>query len=1059
MAIFQASVLKKFLNQLDIQVVGSAYKQYVSYFHDSTIQQNIRESKEEQFQAKFLDELFVNILGYTLNPQPNFNLTTEFKNIKNSRKADGAILLNGDAIAVIELKGTKTRDLESIRQQAFDYKANQPGCVYVITSNFEKLRFYINNAVDFEEFDLFSMSYKEFELLYLCLHQTHLLNHTPLKIKEASIHEEEAITKKFYADYSLFKRELFRDIVKKNIRNPELRDLEEATGKKVLFKKTQKLLDRFLFIFFGEDRGLLPPNSISKILEQYDSLKKMDAYAPLYERYKKYFAYLNEGWKDQDYEIYAYNGGLFKPDPVLDTIIIDDELLYKHTALLTKYDFESQVDVNILGHIFEHSLNEIESVNAEIDGVEFDKQKTKRKKDGVFYTPKYITKYIVDNTVGKLCQEKKQELDIREEEYFKGSKNRPKTTLIKLDEKLETYRAWLLELTICDPACGSGAFLNQALEFLIAEHRWIDEMSSKLHGGGLVFPDIENSILEKNIYGVDLNDESVEIAKLSLWLRTAQIGRKLTSLNDNIKCGNSLIDVKAVAGDKAFNWEREFPEVFAKGGFDVVIGNPPYVKLEAIKDVSEQLSKRGFETYDKRGDLYVLFVERGFQIAKEKGLISYIMPNKWLQAGYGKNLRSFMLRKRLLSLIDFGDIQIFEGATTYPVIFIAQDAEPNKTFQASVLKKNGAFDFESNVNTNTKHFDLTSFSAETWVISSNEDLNLLERLNDNYPRLIEFINGGANYGIKTGLTEAFIIDGATKNKIIQSDPKSEKLIRPVLRGRDISPWYAHDEDFFIICTFPALQINIDDFLGIKNHLLSFGIERLEQSGKKGSRKKTSNKWFETQDTIAYYADFERPKIMYQRFQVKPCFIFDEQGLYCNDSMWIIPTDNKALLGILNSKMGWWLITKYCTQIQNGCQLIWKYFGQIPIPKAVESQPELTQLVEKIIELTAQISNKTEKFSKYLSSQFTLDKLTTKLQSWHELTFAQFITELNAAIKKAGGNKLSKLDEMEWMELFEAKKKEAQELKSEIERVDGEIDGMVYGLYGLTEEEVRIVEGN
>lgn len=409
MAIFQASVLKKFLNQLDIQVVGKAYKQYISYFHDATIQQNIRESKEEQFQAKFLDELFVNILGYTLNPQPNFNLTTEFKNIKNSRKADGAILLNGDAIAVIELKSTKTRDLESIRQQAFDYKANQPGCVYVITSNFEKLRFYINNAVDFEEFDLFSMSYKEFELLYLCLHQTHLLNHTPLKIKEASIHEEEAITKKFYADYSLFKRELFRDIVKKNIRNPELRDLEEATGKKVLFKKTQKLLDRFLFIFFGEDRGLLPPNSISKILEQYDSLKKMDAYAPLYERYKKYFAYLNEGWKGQDYEIYAYNGGLFKPDPVLDTIKIDDELLYRHTAHLTKYDFESQVDVNILGHIFEHSLNEIESVNAEIDGVEFDKQKTKRKKDGVFYTPKYITKYIVDNTVGKLCQEKKQE--------------------------------------------------------------------------------------------------------------------------------------------------------------------------------------------------------------------------------------------------------------------------------------------------------------------------------------------------------------------------------------------------------------------------------------------------------------------------------------------------------------------------------------------------------------------------------------------------------------------------------------------------------------------------
>src|SRR5690554_6479376 len=165
-----------------------------------------------------------------MNPQPNFNLTTEFKNVKNSRKADGAILDKDEAIAVIELKGTKTKDLESIRQQAFDYKANQPGRVYVITSNFEKLRFYINNAVDFEEFDLFNLSYNRFELLYLCLHKDHLLKNLPLQIKEASIHEEEIITKKFYSDYSLFKREVFRDIVKRNLRNPELRDLGEASS-------------------------------------------------------------------------------------------------------------------------------------------------------------------------------------------------------------------------------------------------------------------------------------------------------------------------------------------------------------------------------------------------------------------------------------------------------------------------------------------------------------------------------------------------------------------------------------------------------------------------------------------------------------------------------------------------------------------------------------------------------------------------------------------------------------------------------------------------------------
>ncbi len=140
------------------------------------------------------------------------------------------------------------------------------------------------------------------------------------------------------------------------------------------------------------------------------------------------------------------------------------------------------------------------------------------------------------------------------------------------------------------PACGSGAFLNQALDFLIKEHGYIDELKAKVLGGGIVFSDIENTILENNIYGVDLNEESVEIAKLSLWLRTAQPRRKLNNLNSNLKCGNSLIDNKTVAGDKAFNWEEQFPQVFKKGGFDVVIGNPPYVRVQTIKDFNQKES-------------------------------------------------------------------------------------------------------------------------------------------------------------------------------------------------------------------------------------------------------------------------------------------------------------------------------------------------------------------------------------------------------------------------------------------------------------------------------------
>ncbi len=551
MPIFQSSVVTKHLKTQKKEKIAIQWELFKTHFHNPTIQDNIRNSKEEQYQGEFLIDLFVNVLGYTKNPTPNFNITTEYKNVKDSKKADGAIVVNDIVKAVIELKGTNTTDLGKIEVQAFGYKNNQPECTYVITSNFEKLRFYIDNAIEHIEFNLFTLTEKDFELLYLCLAFENIQNDTPKNIKKESVSQEDAITKKLYNDYSLFKRELHQSLV---ILNPQFDAL-------TLFQKSQKLLDRFLFLFFAEDRQLLPPNSVRLILNQWKQLKELDAYSPLFDRFKKYFGYLNTGHKGKQYDVYAYNGGLFLPDEVLDNITIDDDLLYLHTLKLSEYDFISEVDVNILGHIFENSLNELDEIKAQLEGQAVDKSKTKRKKDGVFYTPKYITKYIVENTVGKLCEEKKAELEIAEVDYFTDKKRQKKTIKILLN-KLTAYRNWLLQITICDPACGSGAFLNQALDFLILEHKYIDELQAKLFGDAMVLSDVEKSILENNLFGVDLNEESVEIAKLSLWLRTAQPNRKLNDLNNNIKCGNSLIDDLAVAGDKAFNWQKEFPQIF-----------------------------------------------------------------------------------------------------------------------------------------------------------------------------------------------------------------------------------------------------------------------------------------------------------------------------------------------------------------------------------------------------------------------------------------------------------------------------------------------------------------
>ena len=554
MPLFQNSVVAKYLKKQDKTHLTKQWNDFKNHFHNPTIQENIRNSKEEQYQEGFLRDLFVKILGYSLNPDTNFNLTTEYKNVKDSKKADGAILVDDKVKAVIELKGTNTTDLGKIETQAFGYKNNQPDCVYVITSNFEKIRFYIDNAIEHIEFNLFTLTEADFDLLYLCLAFENISKNIAKKIKDESVSEEDVITKKLYKDYSLFKRELHQNLVQLN---PEFNPLD-------LFKKSQKLLDRFLFLFFGEDRHLLPPNSVRLILAQWKQLQELDEYTPLYDRFKKYFGYLNTGYKGKQYDVYAYNGGLFKPDAILDSIKIDDDLLYTHTLKLSEYDFASEVDVNILGHIFENSLNELDEIKAQLEGTDIDKTKTKRKKDGVFYTPKYITKYIVENTIGKLCEEKKVALVINDEDYFATKEHAPlpKKKKQELLEKLDTYRKWLLQLTICDPACGSGAFLNQALDFLIEEHQYIDELQAKLFGDALVLTDMENSILENNLFGVDLNEESVEIAKLSLWLRTAQPNRKLNDLSGNIKCGNSLIDDPEVAGDKAFNWQQAFPQVF-----------------------------------------------------------------------------------------------------------------------------------------------------------------------------------------------------------------------------------------------------------------------------------------------------------------------------------------------------------------------------------------------------------------------------------------------------------------------------------------------------------------
>jgi type I restriction-modification system DNA methylase subunit len=1042
MSLFQNSVVTKQLQSQDKTKLVARWNAFKSHFHNPTIQDNIRSSKEEQYQGEFLIDLFVNVLGYTKNPTPHFTITTEYKNVKDSKKADGAILIKDKVKAVIELKGTNTTDLNKIEVQAFGYKNNQPDCVYVVTSNFEKLRFYIDNATEHIEFNLFNLTEKEFELLYLCLAYENIENDVPKKLKEQSLSKESAITKSLYNDYSQFKRELHQDLVKQN---PDFDALE-------LFKKSQKLLDRFLFLFFAEDRQLLPPNSVRLILNDWRDLQERDEDIRLYNRFKKYFEYLNTGFKGKRYDVFAYNGGLFKPDEVLDTILIDDELLFKHTFKLSEYDFASEVDVNILGHIFENSLNELDEIKAQLEGGIIDKSSSKRKKDGVFYTPKYITKYIVDNTIGKLCNDKKAEINIIEEDYF-TDKKRNKITKQPLSEKLTAYRNWLLQITICDPACGSGAFLNQALDFLIQEHRYIDELQAKLFGDAFVLSDVEKSILENNLYGVDLNEESVEIAKLSLWLRTAQPNRKLNDLNNNIKCGNSLIDDVAIAGEKAFNWQTAFPKIFDKGGFDVIIGNPPYVQIQSMGTISNDLEKRKFETYEKTGDLYCLFYELGHIILKENGLLGFITSNKWMRANYGNSLRNYLIKKtQPIELLDLGS-GIFESATVDSNILIFEKTLiNNKPFIGLDISKQKYFVdftiFES------QKVEISPKINTVWSISSKNE-QVLKNKFDTLGTPLKDWDIQINRGVLTGLTEAFIIDEDKKNELILKNIANKELLVPVLRGRDVNRYQIDYQNSYLINSHNGYKgvpkIDIENYIDIKTHLEQFEPQLSKRYDKGDTPFNLRN--------CAYLEAFLQPKIIWKEMSSETPFVIDKDCYFTNDTItFIIGEDLEYLLSLLNSKLCFYIYSKYYSGGglgSTGIRFKKEFLLNLPLKQIVkENQKLFVEKADMMLTLNKELQGQSKKFQRNLQREFQLEALPKKLQDWYLLSYAEFIKELEKQKVK-----LSLSQKAEWEEYFTTEANKVKAIKTQIETTDKAIDAMVYELYGLSAAEIAIVESS
>ncbi|HKO76432.1 MAG TPA: Eco57I restriction-modification methylase domain-containing protein, partial [Flavobacterium sp.] len=358
--------------------------------------------------------------------------------------------------------------------------------------------------------------------------------------------------------------------------------------------------------------------------------------------------------------------------------------------------------------------------------------------------------------------------------------------------------------------------------------------------------------------------------------------------------------------ENAFEWRFEFPDILNDGGdfvgFDAIIGNPPYVQLQKMGQDSVSLEKMNFETYTKTGDIYSLFYELGFNILCKQGILTFITSNKWMRAAYGESLRNYFVEKtNPILLIDFGGVQVFDSATVDTNILMGTKTKYEEKTNACLLNKDFKSDaLEDFIKDNSTP---THFKSSSWVVLSSIEKSIKEKIEKIGTPLKDW-NINIYRGILTGYNDAFIIDGKKREELIKEDPKSVEIIRPILRGRDIKKYGYEFGDIYLITTFPSLKIDIEVYPTVKEHLLSFGYDRLKQTGDIGARKKSNNKWFETQDSIGYWEDFSKQKIVWKRIGSILRFSYDDAGCFSLDSTcFATGTRIKYLTAFFNSKIG------------------------------------------------------------------------------------------------------------------------------------------------------------
>jgi hypothetical protein len=616
----------------------------------------------------------------------------------------------------------------------------------------------------------------------------------------------------FYAEYRNFRDHLYQALLTHN---------GEGTSrfpgtKGRLVRLAQKILDRCLFIFYCEDMGRtlgFPPQLLRDLLKHDSDDRFFDPESQtIWQRLLGLFRAMNEGSTFGEETLNQFNGGLFAEDQAIERLHVPNRVFCekgqgqneatlhqnKRTLLYLSATYNyagesadwvaAEITANrkeaeenrkslglyTLGRIFEQSITELEILEAEADGRLSVNKLSKRKTDGVYYTPEWVVDRIVGFTLGPLTSELKRESGWPDEETGK----------LPTKEAIDAYMGRLTALKVVDPACGSGAFLITALRFLFDEWRAVRALRRQVtreytaeewrEVGAIrrqvpedYKPDksddldqIVRDILRSNLYGVDINAASVEIAQLALWLHTARAKKPLSSLEKTIRCGNSLVDSDFYKGQinlglygdverervNAFDWDEAFPEVFEHGGFDAVISNPPYVKLQNFRRVHADVVdfiRNGRPSVHINGyksaqtgnfDLYLPFIERGLSLLNERGRLGYIAPSLWTVNEYGEGLRSLIgQRRQLARWLDFKAFQVFEEATNYTALQFFTKA-PNEAISVAFAPDGVIPVFPWGDPKLALPYQEQVF-GERWLLLTGEERDLINRFYKRYKRL------------------------------------------------------------------------------------------------------------------------------------------------------------------------------------------------------------------------------------------------------------------------------------------------------------------------------------